>query len=332
MIIITGATGFVGRRLVKRVANFFPKSQILCFLRDKHDTYEKESQDSIKKAELKMKFVDLVSGKGLQNLPRSLKLIFHLAANTDTADPDHRCNDVGTQNLLKAIGKVGPETHFIFTSTLVMMGGRDDCSKPINESTTPIPTNEYTRSKLRTEEILKKSCRKNKFRLTIVRFNTVYGPSPKPRSLFSTLKRMILRNSIFTRLNWPGLSSIIYVEDVVNALFLLANKPPKPGIPELYILDPESLTIAQMSKLIHKALGIKYRPIYLPKKFWEFFAYTRRFVPLFEKVTPSSVYSWLWRASLIVDNVIFCKTNKIYKAIPNWKPRRFSEIVREVIV
>lgn len=330
-VLITGAAGFVGRTLVPQAVKYFDKNDILCLIRPKNDGQENIGREIIRSTGVVVHKADLVSKKGLKGLPKAPQLIIHMAASTDTATVDHRCNDLGTENFLKALGPLGPKTHLIYTSTLVVYGGRRDCSKPLDESSPPAPSIEYARSKLRAEKILKEACKKHKFRLTILRFNTVYGASPKPNTLFKILRQMVEQQTLLSRLNWPGLSGVIFVDDLARAILLLSSKKPQPGEPELYFLNPESLTFSQMSKLMHKALGIRYRPIRLPKTFWQLCKIGRNFIPSTERFVPPKLYSWLWRASLIVDDVVYTKTNKVYKIIPEWKPRKLKDVIEQIV-
>lgn len=98
-IIVTGAAGFVGRRLVKKLSRAYPPKNILCLIKEINEAKDQKGIKVIKKLGLKTKKADLVSGKGLGNLPKKPQLIIHLAAETDTSKSDHRVNDVGVKNL-----------------------------------------------------------------------------------------------------------------------------------------------------------------------------------------------------------------------------------------
>ena len=49
---------------------------------------------------------------------RSLRLIFHLAANIHADELDHTANDIGTQNLVRSLEPLGPESHLVFASSV----------------------------------------------------------------------------------------------------------------------------------------------------------------------------------------------------------------------
>lgn len=327
MIIITGANGFVGQHLALQALKYFKRSEINCLISDKmrDPLLETQGEKILKKNHLKILKVDLVTGKDLDKLPKKPKLIIHLAANTDTSVADHKVNDTGTKNLIKALSP-NNKTHIIYTSTTAVMSGRLNCSKQFTEEDTPIPSNEYGRSKLRAENFLRESSKKDNFSLTIVRLNTVYGGDPRKRKMFQSLKDYITQGSIITRLNWPGKTGVIHVDDVVSAILALSKRPPLKNKSQLYILNAENLSLSEISRIMHHRMGIDYKPINLPKIFWNFCAFGRKFIPLIEKLSPPSLYNQIWRVGLIVDNTIACKSIRISKALPKWRARKMTSV------
>lgn len=331
MIIITGATGFVGKRLIKLAVKQYGKKNILCLIKDTNEPLEVEGRKFLKAMNVKTKYVNLVTGKGLKNLPKSPEVIINLAAVTDTAISDHRCNDIGVENLAKAFDPLDTNTHFIQIGTMVAMSGRTNCSKPFDKFTSLFPTNEYTRSKTRGEKYIILKNRDEKFRLSILRPNTIWGSGMRNDSLFDFLKKLILTKSVFARLNWPGLSSLIHVDNVAQSIMSITKKLPEPGIENIYLLHGEHLTLAQMSKLLHKEMNLFYKSINLPKIFWSFCKVGRLFVPMFEPITNIKVYNLIWRAGLIVDNVIYCKSNDLQLLLPGRQPKKLKNYIQEVL-
>ncbi len=333
MIIITGANGFVGQHLVPLALKYFKPSEILCLVSKtmEEKTLEEGGLEIIKSHGLKTLDVDLVTGHGLDKLPKSPSLVIHLAANTDTAKKDHRANDVGTENLLKALGKLTSKTHIIYTSTTVLHSGRIDCSKPITELTPYSPTNEYGRTKSKAEKFLIEQSIKQGFCLTVARLNTVYGGDPRTYKMFKVLEKNIKGKALTSRLNWPGRTAIIHVEDVSSALLMFTKIIPSPKNPSIYVLYAENLTLSEISKMMHERMGLEYKEIILPDFFWKVIALTRVFIPLTEKVFPLSIYNLGWRFGLIIDDVIWCETDKARKVLLEWKPRKFTKGIEDEI-
>lgn len=210
-----------------------------------------------------------------------------------------------------------------------LFSGRKNYSRPITEDTKPAATNGYGRSKLRTEKILKDEANKSRFALTIVRMPTVYGKGGRHDNFFDFLNKLLKNKSFLTRLNWPGLTSFIYVDDAVDAMAKLANRPPAQS--NIFILSAEELTLQQVFQSIFKEKKVKYFPIILPPFFWKFVSWGRQFLPYLEKFVSPKIYNLFWRASLIVDNVIVCDNSKLKKYLPGWKPGTLAEKIHEVL-
>src|SRR6185295_11399341 len=137
MILVTGGTGFIGKRLMNYLTKQENPKDIVCLVHDHSSSMEDAGREYLKSLGVRLIPVDLLSGKGLDQLPRSPRKIFHLASNTDTSASDHSINDVGTTNLLNALGPLGPSTHFIFTSSIAVNDHRPDYTLPITEDTPP---------------------------------------------------------------------------------------------------------------------------------------------------------------------------------------------------
>lgn len=331
MVIVTGATGFIGRRVVPLARDYFPSEEIVCLIKENLNDWEKRGEKIIKNSKVKIIEADIRDYNNLKNMLRFPRLLIHLAATTDTSELDYSCNDIGTKNLYKSFGKLGPKTHVIYTGTTAIMAGRKDCSKHFDESSKPQPTNEYGRTKLNAEEFLIEKCKKDKFRLTIARLTTVYGNDPRRNSLFDMMKKMVLKKSLEARLNWPGLTGLIHVSDVASAILMLSLKPPQPGKPQTMILNSELLAFTDIIKLIHQALGINYHPVKLPMLFWKTLSKTRPLIYASEKLLPSKIYHMFWRISLIVDNVIYCQNGKFLEKLPKLKLQTLQNTIKEVI-
>lgn len=331
-VIVTGSTGFVGKRLIKLLVKKYKSKDILCLIWDHNSNLERTGRKILKDLKINTKKIDLITGHGLNNLPKSPELIIHLAANTDTNEKDHRANDIGVKNLVNAFSPISPNTHLIHISTMVAMSGRKNCSKPFNESSPLSPNNEYTRTKANGEKIILERQKEEKFRLTILRPNTIYGSGMRPDSLFDFVKKLILKKSLLARLNWPGLSSLICVDDVAKAILLATTKPPKPGKSNVFFLHGENVTLADISRELHKKLNIPYKVITMPKLFWTLSSIERYFIPVLERVTDPKTFNLAWRASLIVENVIYCNSVKMKKTFPTWSPKKLNDEIKRITI
>lgn len=328
MIILTGADGFVGQHLAPMLLKKFGRQKLLCITGSGKSILAKRGKKIFREEEINYITADLLTGKNFDKIPRSPKIIIHLAANTDTAVKDHRINDEGTKNIFSLL-KLGKSSHFIYTSTTVIFSGRDNVNNPINDKTIAKPTNEYGRSKLRAEEFLKSECLKNKIPLTILRINTIYGNDPRKYKLFGSLKNYALKNSVVSRLNWPGLTGLVHVDDVAKVITMIANSPPQPGKIQTFLVYSENLSLSQISNILHKALKKIYKPVNLPDWFWKMCSNLRRFIPIMEYFLPGRIYNFFWRTGLIVDDVIYCKSKKLFEKFPDWGRRELKNYIKD---
>ena len=283
MILITGASGFIGKKLLPLIKKEYPKKDVFILDKKRHD---------------------LVSGSGLGKVPKNPNLVFHLAAATDTSKRDQRCNDLGTGNLLSALSEIGPKTHFIFTCSQAIFSDRHDTKNPISEKTKPAINNKYGKTKLEAEKILLAESKKKGFKLTIIRLPTVWGDNPRKNSFLNFLKSLVDKNSIFSRLNWPGKVALINVEDAARFILDAAQKPAK-----ITSIAVENLTLAEIFEKITIGKGKVYRQIKVPKFVWDLARKLRPYLKYFEPILPIKIFNYFWRASIVVDSPLSCKVN-----------------------
>jgi nucleoside-diphosphate-sugar epimerase len=286
MILITGATGFIGSQLTPMIKKKYKNEEIFYLNEPKFD---------------------LVTGKNLDKIPGSPRLIIHLAAATDTAKGDQRCNDIGTKNLIKNLKNIGPKTHFIFTSSQAIFSDRRDTDKPIDQKTKPATNNRYGKTKLEAESILLKAAKKQKFKLTIIRLPTVWGENPRKNSFLNFLRKLVDTNSPFSRLNWPGKVGLINVDDA--AKFILNSSLSAPQKPKTISIATENLTLAEIFEKLTTAKGKKYMQIKVPDFVWNLAKFLRPYMKYFEPILPPYIYNYFWRASIVVDSPLWCKKN-----------------------
>lgn len=276
--------------------------------------------------------VDLVSGRGLENVPRSPNMVFHLASNTDTGASDHTINDVGMLNLLNAVQPLAPNAQFIFTSTIAVADHREDDRSPVNEETPLLrPFNDYGRRKLAAEEYLRERSRVDGFRATIVRLCAVYGPGTRGDGLFDRLNRLVRKDALVARFDYPGKLSFINVEDIAKTLVLLSQRPSPAGMTELYIPVAEVMTISELIRCYYDAYGIVYRPVRFPRIFWRLCNLAAKIFYLLEPVFPHVVNNRMWQLGLLVGNGFHNESDKIFRTFPNLKVRRFRDVVGDMI-
>lgn len=283
MILITGATGFIGKKLLEKVKREYKNEKVCALSRSE---------------------CNLVTRDGIDKLPKNPRIIFHLAGATDTSKRDQKCNIIGTKNLLNALPGIGPDTHIIYTSSQVVFSDRKDTDSPITENTKAKINNRYGKSKLEAERFLKESARKRKFKLTIVRLPTVWGENPRKNAFLNFLKIYVAKKSVFTRLNWPGKVALVNVEDAADFILKSADKSAK-----TIAIATENLTLAEIFEKLIKSKGGEYRQIRVPSFIWNTAKNLKPYMKYFEPILPAKIYNYFWRASIVIDSPLWCKEN-----------------------
>ena len=286
MILITGVNGFIGSHLTPLIRRKYKNEEIFCLNQPKFD---------------------LVTGKNLDKIPQNPRLIIHLAAATDTAKSDQKCNNIGTQNLIDHLPKIGPKTHFIFTSSQAIFSGRADTQKPIDDKVRPCQNNRYGKTKLEAEKILLEAAKKQKFKLTIIKLPTVWGENPRKNSFLNFLRKMVDLNSLFSRLNWPGKVGLINVDDAAE--FILKTVSSVPQKTKIISIAAQNLTLAEIFEKITREKGKNYKQIKVPGFVWSLAKILRPYMKYFEPILSANIYNYFWRASIVVDSPLWCKVN-----------------------
>lgn len=196
---ITGATGFVGQHLVKKILTF-PKVKLTIFDFKKHFLLKPNS------------LKDFVEGQDI---------IFHLAGKMKNNEEDFKTNTLGTYGLLEAIKRYGKDgVKLIFSSSFGVYQAHPE-ENLIEEDFTLEPRNIYGWSKLFAEQLIKHYVGLGKMKAIILRFSSVYGPKcpPSKQSLVSTWASLIGEGKLIEI--WGDgrqKKDLVYIDDVVEAL------------------------------------------------------------------------------------------------------------------
>ena len=144
-ILVTGATGKVGSRLAKRLAQ--RGDQVRALVRDL------PRAAALHEAGVELAEGDLLDGDSLASAVRGVEAVVHCAAFFRGATPEqaHAVNDLGTQNLAR-VARAASVRRFIFTSTGLVYGSTG--GRLAGEDDPCAPTAAYPVSKLAAEGFL----------------------------------------------------------------------------------------------------------------------------------------------------------------------------------
>ncbi len=158
-VIVTGAFGNVGESAL--LALFETEHEITCFdIKTKRN--EKLTKKLLEKGQFKVIWGDITNINDVKNALKDKDCVIHLAAiipQTSEEKPalTKRVNIDGTRNLIEVARELDPQPRFIFTSSISTHGPRMNSPPPRRADEELNPTDNYTRSKVECEKMLKES-------------------------------------------------------------------------------------------------------------------------------------------------------------------------------
>jgi len=238
-ILVTGATGLVGARLLLRLV----ETGLACRALMRHEGDLPEGVTTVKG--------DLLDTQSLAGAVDAVSAIIHLAAVFRTTDEDlvWKSNLEGTQNLIAAAQGYAPNARFIMASTTNIYDV--DSARPSREDDVANPKLAYPASKLEAENELRRSG----LNWSIQRFGFVYGN--KDGHLESLPKHM-------ATFKWHPAQrmSMIHHEDIANAMLVALTGAMDGRI--VNIVDEAPMSIYELIELVGGAMEPSSEPLANP--------------------------------------------------------------------
>jgi UDP-glucose 4-epimerase len=240
-ILVTGASGFVGRALVTELANV--GHSVRAAMRQPADVFPRSVEV--------IAVSDLTRPVEWRTLLRDVGTVVHLAgiahAGSDVAEQAYdRVNRLATAELANA-AKASGIGHLVFMSSIRAQSGPASPSV-LSETDAPHPTDAYGRSKLAAEEAVRAAG----VPFTILRPVLIYGEGVKGN--FARLMELAHKP-------WPlplGLCrnrrSLLARRNLIDAIHLALASPAAKG--ETYVVaDPSPLTLAEIVAALRAGEG-----------------------------------------------------------------------------
>ena len=248
-ILITGATGFIGKNLVE---GLFKEGghTLFCFVRSS------QKAKVLEPYQVKLIYGDITNKTSLDKLlNHKIDVIFHTAGYVESKDPTllHRVNALGSGNICELALKLGVE-RLIYTSSVAVISG--NTKTPLVEDLPFKATTIYGESKIEAEKVILKY-REKGLNTVIVRPPMVYGED-EPHMLKVLL--FITKYKLFPLINkGKAKFHLGYVKNVTEAMiFLLDKKEALKG--SFFVGDEEVLTVREVFDTLARALKVKPLP------------------------------------------------------------------------
>ncbi|MEW6160953.1 MAG: SDR family oxidoreductase [Verrucomicrobiota bacterium] len=249
-VFVTGATGFIGTRLVQELLKEGRKVRALC--------RPSSNCEGLNHPNVELVPGDILDPHSLKKGMEGCRAVFHLAAYAKNwaPDPKHffRLNVEGACNVFDAAQAVGVD-RLVFTSTIVTLGPRP-ADSPTHEGlprVAPKFFTEYEETKTQAEqEALRRAA--SGFPIVIVNPTRVYGPGKLTEGNSVTLMvDLYHRGRLPVLLNeGRNIGNYVFVDDLVQG-HLLAMEKGRPG--ERYILGGENVSLNQFFRLVDEVSG-----------------------------------------------------------------------------
>jgi UDP-glucose 4-epimerase len=329
-IFLTGATGFIGNRMIEICTERYGPDSITASFPPPRDDVERERAERIRKQHVKTLVWDLLEPFPPGAVIPSFDAVVHLAAFTTTEieSEEIRVNDEGTRNLIDVLSSKLPHRPFLFTSTQMAVDKPDPDTWLVDEETPCRPRTEYGRTKLRAEAIVRERSREIGFPHIILRPPTVYGPGFRNEGMFGLFARWAARSFSLADIDWTGVMSLLYLDDMVTVMIrLLESNDPRTRNDTFFLSSPERTTMGEIVRGIAEANGETVRAIRIPK-WMETIVEKVVWQDRLWRLGPHIVHIMAWRLSLIIGRGYYGDPARFQEVLPDFTYVPFREGVR----
>lgn len=283
-ILVTGGTGFIGKKLVKKLIDRGYRVRVMT-----HRNLKKKEIDSYNG---NIQFVqgDISDLNDVENACSGVEIVYHLAAATKGNWLYHLDTTVtGTKNIIDCMERAKVK-HLVYISTIgVLNASRYPLKGIINEDFSyeenPEKRGYYSNTKLMAEKIVKSYMdNSDTITITIIRPGIVYGPG---KNLLLDIGKQI-RNLLVVFGSGKRILPLVCVENLVDALVLAGELRIK-GI--FNVIDDDKITVKEVIDAYKELTGEKFYTVYLPATLLTVsFSVLERMLSIVFKKSPSIAY------------------------------------------
>ncbi|MCX5900184.1 MAG: NAD-dependent epimerase/dehydratase family protein [Proteobacteria bacterium] len=254
-VLVTGATGFLGRQLVEQLV---ARGDDVTGL-----VWPAAACPSLQGRPVRLLVGDIRDLDAVTKAVQGQDVVFHCAGKVDDWGPRdeyYMVNVEGTRMMLEASRAAGVK-HFIHISSLVVVGLPK--KNPIDETApyTNNPANFYMETKLVSEKMVLEYGTIHGLAVTIIRPGILWGPGDT--TMLPRMERLAKSRLLVPIGGGGNILCLTHVANLVDALLLAAQSEKAHG--QVYhITDTESVSCGQYFRALACAIGFRQPPISIP--------------------------------------------------------------------
>lgn len=258
-ILLTGATGFIGRGLLKTMSTRGDLEPVAVV---------RDSGAGLSEHAATVRVAEIGANTDWQRALDGIDVVIHCAARVHvmhekSSDPlaeFRKVNVIGTLHLARQAASAGVR-RFIFISSIKVNGEGTEIGKPYLADCDPAPLDPYGVSKMEAEQVLRALASETGMELVIIRPVLVYGPGVKAnfRSMMNWLSRGVPLplGAILNK------RSLVALDNLVDLILTCLNHPAAANQTFL-VSDGEDLSTSELLQRMGTALGKPARLLPVP--------------------------------------------------------------------
>lgn len=253
-VLITGASGFIGKHLLKEINT--DKYQVSVITRNP------EKKNISFPPHTKVIVANLTNYKSLEKALKNIDIIINIAAEVRNTAKLKSTNIQGSKNLIKAAAQNNVKKIIHLSSVGVIGLQYSNSEINVDENSKCNPKNEYERTKHKSEQILINSCAQSNIELSILRPTNVYGENHPFDAVLKLMKHINQNKTMVVASG--AVVNYLYVKDLTAAIIKLIDMPG-----QLVMNIGKSTTYTELITLLNKILKRNTKTYTLPAVFFK---------------------------------------------------------------
>ena len=248
-VVLTGANGFIGKRLAQTLA-LNPEINLTASVRSWVDIPDAKVVE-VESLGLDTNWSEVISNQDV---------VIHTAGYSSISkkmslDEFYKVNVSATLELANQAALAGVK-RFIFISSIKVNGETTSLGKPFTSKCKPNPQNHYSISKWKAEIGLKKLAKKTKMEIVIIRSPLVYGPNVKGN--FFAMLNLIYKGVPLPFSSIRNKRSLIALDNLVD-LIITCIKHPRAGNHTFLAGDGQDVSTPELLEVFSQVAGLSIR-------------------------------------------------------------------------